>query len=101
MQVAKAPKNVKTNSGVVVDGEVGCEVKFARCCNPLPGDPIIGFITQGHGISIHKRDCPNVIQGMHNPTMPTAGYLPTGKRARARRARAFTRLRCRYTHTTP
>ena len=66
VQVAKAPKNVKTNSGVIVDGEVGCEVKFARCCNPLPGDPIIGFITQGHGISIHKRDCPNVITGMHN-----------------------------------
>lgn len=66
VQISKAPKNVKTNSGVIVDGEVGCEVKFARCCNPLPGDPIIGFITKGHGISIHKRDCPNVIEGMHN-----------------------------------
>ena len=37
-----------------------CLVKFARCCNPLPGDDIIGFITRGHGVSIHKRDCNNV-----------------------------------------
>ena len=38
-------------------------VKFAKCCNPLPGDPVIGFVTKGFGISIHKLDCPNVIQG--------------------------------------
>jgi GTP pyrophosphokinase len=67
VQVAKKPKNVKTNSGVIVDGEVGCSVKFAKCCNPLPGDDIIGFITKGYGISIHKRDCPNVAQGLSSP----------------------------------
>ena len=53
--------------GVIVDGERGCLVKFAKCCNPLPGDSIIGFVTKGFGISIHKLDCPNVIQGRKNP----------------------------------
>lgn len=57
------PKNVKSGSGVVVDGETGCVVKFAKCCNPLPGDRIIGFITRGYGISIHKQDCPNYLSG--------------------------------------
>ena len=61
------PKNVKSNSGIVVDGADGCLVKFARCCNPLPGDDVIGFITKGYGISIHKSDCPNVIAGLGNP----------------------------------
>ena len=55
------PKNLKSNGGIVVDGEYGCQVKFAKCCNPLPGDSVIGFITKGYGISIHKHDCPNVI----------------------------------------
>lgn len=67
VQISKKPKNFKTNSGVVVDGESGCTVKFAKCCNPLPGDHIIGFITKGYGISIHKHDCPNVQQGLKNP----------------------------------
>ena len=61
------PKNLHGGSGVVVDGERGCMVKFAKCCNPLPGDSIIGFVTKGFGISIHKIDCPNVIQGRKNP----------------------------------
>ncbi len=60
------PKNLKHNSGIIVDGESGCQVKFAKCCNPLPGDDVIGFVTKGYGISIHKRDCPNVIDGMKN-----------------------------------
>ena len=60
-------RNVKSNSGIIVDGEAGCMVKFAKCCNPLPGDPVIGFVTKGFGISIHKLDCPNVIQGQSNP----------------------------------
>ncbi len=61
------PANVKSNSGIIVDGESGCMVKFARCCNPLPGDSVIGFVTKGFGISIHKLDCPNVLQGRNNP----------------------------------
>jgi len=46
--------------GIIIDGEEGCQVKFAKCCNPLPGDKIVGFITRGFGVSIHKSDCPNV-----------------------------------------
>lgn len=50
----------KSSGGVVIDGVEGCAVKFAKCCNPLPGDKIIGFITKGYGVSIHKSDCPNI-----------------------------------------
>ncbi len=63
------PKHLKSNSGIIVDGEVGCQVKFAKCCNPLPGDDVIGFITKGYGISIHKKDCPNVIEGRKNEAL--------------------------------
>ena len=50
----------RVGSGVVVEGVDDCLVKFARCCNPLPGDEIIGFITRGFGVSVHKRSCTNV-----------------------------------------
>lgn len=56
-----ASKSNKNNSGVIVDGIDDCVVKFAQCCNPLPGDDIIGFITRGHGVSVHKRDCINYL----------------------------------------
>ena len=49
-----------SNGGVIIDGMDNCLVKFSRCCNPVPGDDIIGFITRGYGVSIHKRDCVNV-----------------------------------------
>jgi len=60
-------KNIKSNGGIVVDGQDGCLVKFAKCCNPLPGDSVIGFITRGYGVSVHKSDCPNVALGRANP----------------------------------
>ena len=50
----------KAAGGVLVNGMEDCLVKFSKCCNPLPGDDIIGFITRGFGVSIHKRSCPNV-----------------------------------------
>ncbi len=58
-QLSPAPKT-KVANGVLVEGEENCLVKFSRCCNPLPGDEIIGFVTRGFGVSIHKRDCSNV-----------------------------------------
>jgi len=61
------PKHRKHLNGVVIDGVDGCEVKFAKCCNPLPGDKLIGFITKGYGISIHKSDCPNIKANMLKP----------------------------------
>lgn len=53
--------------GIIVEGVDNCLVKFAQCCNPLPGDPIIGFVTRGFGVSIHKQDCINVINNMDSP----------------------------------
>ena len=57
-------RDTHPGSGIIIDGQHGCAVKYAKCCNPLPGDPIIGFITKGYGVSIHKRDCPNVMDSM-------------------------------------
>ena len=48
------------NGGVIIENMDNCLVKFARCCNPLPGDDIVGFITRGYGVSVHKSDCTNV-----------------------------------------
>ncbi len=50
--------------GIIIEGIDNCQIKFAQCCNPLPGDPIIGFVTRGFGVSIHKQDCVNVINNM-------------------------------------
>ena len=67
IKTTSVPKHLKSDGGIVVDGEHGCMVKYARCCNPLPGDDVIGFITKGYGISIHKTDCPNVALSRKNP----------------------------------
>ncbi len=62
VEIAPIPerKSAKSSDGVIVDGIDNCLIKLSKCCTPLPGDDIIGFITRGHGVSIHKRDCPNV-----------------------------------------
>ena len=60
-QPHQPPKKAKhSESGVIVEGIDNCLIKFARCCTPIPGDDIIGFITRGYGVSIHRRDCVNV-----------------------------------------
>ncbi|WP_367924357.1 bifunctional (p)ppGpp synthetase/guanosine-3',5'-bis(diphosphate) 3'-pyrophosphohydrolase [uncultured Ruthenibacterium sp.] len=69
--VFKVPlKKHKSSEGVLVEGMDDCLVKFAKCCNPLPGDDIIGFVTRGFGVSIHKRDCPNVRIGLGGEDAP-------------------------------
>lgn len=60
-------KHVRSSGGVIVDGQYDCAVKFAKCCNPLPGDAIIGFVTKGYGVSIHKCDCQNAQKGKIDP----------------------------------
>ncbi|MGI5966580.1 MULTISPECIES: RelA/SpoT family protein [Anaerotruncus] len=66
--LTKQPKKGKgASSGVIVEGLDSCLVKFARCCNPLPGDEIIGFVTRGFGVSIHKKDCQNVLSSISDP----------------------------------
>lgn len=60
INIAPAKKKTRSKEGVVIEGIDNCLVKFSRCCNPLPGDDIIGFITRGHGVSIHTRNCTNV-----------------------------------------
>ena len=65
-----APKKQTSSDGVIVEGIDNCLVKLSKCCAPLPGDDIIGFITRGHGVSIHKCDCSNVPQDIHNCAEP-------------------------------
>ena len=61
----KAPR--KSESGIVVEGLDNCLVKFAKCCTPVPGDPVIGFITRGFGVSVHRADCPNAAPEKRRP----------------------------------
>ena len=60
-------RDEKLEHSVIIDSVSGCQAKFAKCCNPLPGDSIIGFITRGYGVSIHRYDCPNAMQGLKDP----------------------------------
>ena len=64
-KVAEASKNkvhiAKSKSGIVVKGIDDVAVRFSRCCNPVPGDEIVGFVTRGRGLSIHRTDCVNML----------------------------------------
>lgn len=56
-------RRTKSSNGVIVEGLEGCLVKFAHCCNPLPGDDIVGYVTRGSGVTIHKTSCATAIKG--------------------------------------
>ena len=62
---ASAPR--RSQSGIIVEGLDNCMVKFAKCCSPVPGDPVVGFITRGYGVSVHRADCPNAVAENRNP----------------------------------
>jgi len=59
----KAKKKKNVDHGIKIDGVDNLLVKFSRCCNPVPGDKIVGYITRGRGVSIHRQDCKNVARG--------------------------------------
>ena len=63
-------KRTTSSNGVIVEGIDNCLINMARCCSPLPGEEIVGFITRGHGLSIHKRNCINVPEDLEHCAEP-------------------------------
>ncbi len=66
-ELSKKPLHRANPKGIYVHGDPGMAVFFGNCCNPLPGDPIIGYVTRGRGVSVHRKDCKNMQSLMQDP----------------------------------
>lgn len=58
---ANVPRKSNSKSGIIVEGMDDVAVRFSKCCSPVPGDEIVGFVTRGRGVSIHRTDCINIM----------------------------------------
>lgn len=67
----------KGDSGVLVEGESGFVVRLAKCCSPIPGDEISGYVTRGRGVSVHRVDCPNILKGIELDRMIEVSWANT------------------------
>ncbi len=70
-------KPAKNDSGILVEGEGGFVVRLAKCCSPIPGDEISGYITRGRGITVHRVDCPNILKGAELDRMIEVSWANT------------------------
>jgi GTP pyrophosphokinase len=85
IQLPVTPRSIRRvgggDSGILVKGDADVMVKLARCCTPVPGDKIMGFVTRGSGVSVHRTDCKNVGELMHEPErVLEVSWAPTSKR---------------------
>ena len=84
--------------GVRIQGVDGLMVRYSQCCQPVPGDPVVGYVTRGRGVSIHRADCPNVLSLSTEPERRLEHRLAGSRRARASscasRSRAPTAAGC-------
>jgi GTP pyrophosphokinase len=65
--VERLVDRVRGSKGVRIQGVDGVMVRYAQCCQPVPGDPVVGYVTRGRGVSIHRADCPNLLLLAHEP----------------------------------
>ena len=63
---------IRLGRGIKIQGVDGLMIRYAQCCQPVPGDPVVGYVTQGRGISIHRADCPNLLTLAHGGSWPLA-----------------------------